>query len=90
MNGRDRYSKTIILTSGRSSGRMVGWSEVALFSPEDVGVQVQFLVWILPFFFSLIVFLRFGFLLFILTADPVSFARFLRKRISSIIYKGID
>ena len=41
-------------------------------------------------FFSFIVFLRFGFLLFILTADPVSFARFLRKRISSIIYKGID
>ena len=28
-------------------------------------------------------FLPFGFLLFILTADPVSFARFLRKRISS-------
>ena len=37
----------------------------------------------LPVFFSFIVFLPFGFLLFILTADPVSFARFLRKRISS-------
>ena len=36
-----------------------------------------------PFFFSFIVFLPFGFLLFILTADPFSFARFLRKRISS-------
>ena len=36
------------------------------------------------FFFSFIFFLLFGFLLFILTADPVSFARFLRKRISSI------
>ena len=36
-------------------------------------------------FFSFIFFLPFGFLLFILTADPVSFARFLRKRISSLI-----
>ena len=36
-------------------------------------------------FFFFIVFLPFGFLLFILTADPVSFARFLRKRISSIL-----
>ena len=34
-------------------------------------------------FFSFIVFSHFGFLLFILTADPFSFARFLRKRISS-------
>ena len=34
-------------------------------------------------FFSFIVFLPFGFLLFILTADPFSFARFLRKRIFS-------
>ena len=31
-------------------------------------------------------FLPFGFLLFILTADPVSFARFLRKRISSFMH----
>ena len=38
------------------------------------------------FFFSFIVFLPFGFLLFILTADPFSFARFLRKRISSLIW----
>ena len=37
------------------------------------------------FFFSFIVFLPFGFLLFILTADPVIFARFLRKRTSSNI-----
>ena len=35
------------------------------------------------FFFFFIFFLPFGFLLFILTADPVCFARFLRKRISS-------
>ena len=40
-------------------------------------------------FFSLIVFLPFPFLLFILTAvDPVSFARFLRKRISSYDIQG--
>ena len=50
---------------------MAEWSEIALFSLEEVGMQVQ------------IVFLPFGFLLFILTADPVSFERFLRKRISS-------
>ena len=37
------------------------------------------------FFFSFIVFLPFGFLLFILTADPVSFVRFLQKRISCFI-----
>ena len=37
------------------------------------------------FFFPFIVFfLPFGFVLFILTADPVSFARFLRKPISSL------
>ena len=35
------------------------------------------------FFFSFIVLLPIGFLLFIFTADSVSFARFLRKRISS-------
>ena len=35
-----------------------------------------------PVFFPIIL-LPFGFLLYILTADPVSFARFLRKRISS-------
>ena len=34
-------------------------------------------------FFSFMFFLPFGFVLFILTADHVSFARFLRKRISS-------
>ena len=38
---------------------------------------------------SFIVFLPLGFLLFILTADPVSFARFLRKRISSILTKTL-
>ena len=33
----------------------------------------------LRFFFSFIIFLPFGFLLFILTADPFSFARFFAK-----------
>ena len=56
------------------SSRMAEWSEIALFSLEEVGMQVQ------------IVFLPFGFLLFILTADPVSFARFLRKRFSSFMH----
>ena len=48
-------------------------------------MQVQIPTWLLPFFFffSFIVLLPFRFLLFIFTADPVSFARFLRKRISS-------
>ena len=48
---------------------------------EDVGLQVQ----PVPVFFLVcFTFLPFGFLLFILTAYPVSFARFLRKRISSL------
>ena len=46
-------------------------------------MQVQIPAWHRPVFFSFIAFLPFGFLLFILTADPVSFAIFLRKRISS-------
>ena len=41
-------------------------------------MQVQIPAWQLPVFF-----LPFGFLLSSLTAGPVSFARFLRKRISS-------
>ena len=62
---------------------MAEWSEAALFSLEAVGVQVQIPARPPPFF-SFMVFLPFGFLLFILTADPVSFTRFLRKRISSL------
>ena len=68
------------------SGRMAEWLKGILFSLEEVEVQVQIPAWLLPIFlllFSFIVFLPFGFLLFILTADPVSFARFLRKRIPS-------
>ena len=63
---------------------MAEWSDVALFSPEDVGVQVQIPVWLLPLFFFFHLFFTLWLLLFILTADPVSFARFLRKRISSL------
>ena len=62
---------------------MAEWSEIALFSLEEVGMQVQIPVRLLQFFFFFHrFFLPFRFLLFILTADPVSFARFLRKRIS--------
>ena len=88
MNGRERYFKTFNFKCGWYNGRVAEWSEVAVFSLEEVGVQVQFPAWPLPFF-SLIVFLPFPFLLFILTAvDPVSFARFLRKRISSYDIQG--
>ena len=41
-------------------------------------------------FFLSSFFLPFGFLLFILTAEPVSFARFLRKRISSTTVKALS
>ena len=68
------------------SGCMAQWLKAALFSPEEVGMQVQIPAWHLPVFFSFIVFLPFGLLLFVLTADPVSFARFLRKRISSYLF----
>ena len=64
---------------------MAQWSEAALLTLEDVGVQVGILVWQFAFFFSFIAFLPFGFLLFIPTADPVSFARLLQKRISSLV-----
>ena len=75
-------SRLLILKSNRRSDRMTQLSEIALFSLEEVGVQVRIPA---QFFFSFIVFLPFGFLLFILTADPFSFARFLRKRISSML-----
>ena len=81
MNGRERYFNT---TFNWCNGRMAEWSETVLFSLEDVGMQVQNQAWLLPFF-CFIVLLPFGFLLFILTADPVSFARFLRKHISSLL-----
>ena len=45
--------------------RMAHWLEAALFSLEEVGMRVQIPPWQLPVFFSFIVFLPFGFLLFI-------------------------
>ena len=72
MNGRERYFKNINLPFHCCSGGMAEWSGAALFFADEAVVQVQ-----IQFFFP------FGFLLFILTADPISFARFLRKRISS-------
>ena len=83
MNGRERYFNTV-------NGRVAQWAKALFFSPEEVGMQVQILAWYLPVFFSFIVFLPFGFLLFILTADPVSFARFLRKRISSLFADSLE
>ena len=71
-------SRLLIFNLRRRRCRMAHLLEAALFSPEEVGMQVQILPWLPPvfLFFSLIVFLPSGFLLLILTADPVSFARF--------------
>ena len=71
---------------GCCSGYVAEWSETAFFSLEAVGVLVQIPAWLPPFCVLSSFFLPFGFLLFILTADPVSFARFLRKRISSLCF----
>ena len=80
-------STLFILMSYRRSGRMAQLSEAALFSLKEVGVRLDSNPGVsTSIFFSFIVFLPFGFLLFILTADPVSFARFLRKRISSFMH----
>ena len=70
---------------------MVAWpsgQKPSFFSLEEVGVQVEIRRGYFQVFSSFIVFLPFGFLLLILTADPVSFARFSRKRISSLFYKA--
>ena len=71
---------------GCCSGHVAEGSETEFFSLEAVGVLVQIPAWLPPFCFLSSFFLPFGFLLFILTADPVSFARFLRKRISSLCF----
>ena len=88
MNGREKYFKTINFDEFSTQ-----WSHGPVvrgrtFSLEEFGVQLgSNPAWLIPFFvFSFIVFLPFGILLFILTADPVSFARFLRKRISSFMH----
>ena len=64
-------SSLLIFTENGYSDRMAQWLEAALFSLEEVGMRVQIPAWEAPFFFfSFIVVLPFGFLLFILTADP--------------------
>ena len=73
-------STLLILMSDRRSGSMAQWSEATLFRWRKLGCNwVPTPACLLPFFLSFIVFLPFGFLLFILTADPVSFARFFAK-----------
>ena len=85
MNGRERYFKNY--KSYRFIGVVAAWpsgQKPNFFSLEEAGVQVQIPVWLLPgFFFLSSFFYPLPFSLFLLTADPVSFARFLRKRISS-------
>ena len=83
-------SRLLIFNGYAYSKRMAQWLEAALISLEEDGMRVRIPSWQPPFFFSFIVFLPFGFLLFILTADPFSFARFLRKRISSLNSNLID
>ena len=87
MNGREKYFNTISFDE-----LWVQWSHAPVvrgrtLSLEEVGVQLGSNPGVsTSIFFSFIVFLPFGFLLFILTADPISFARFLRKRISSFMH----
>ena len=87
VNGRERYINTVNFQNHLGSGRMAQWLVAALFCRRKLECRFKSRRGIFQFFFSFIVFLPFGFLLFILTADPVSFARFLRKRISS--YSGL-
>ena len=66
-------STLLILTSYRCSGRMAQLSEGALVRWRKLGCNwVPTPACLLPFFFSFIVFLPFGFLLFILTAEPLA------------------
>ena len=80
-------STLLIFKNQLGSGRMAQWLVAALFCRRKLECRFKSRRGIFQFFFSFIVFLPFGFLLFILTADLVSFARFLRKRISS--YSGL-
>ena len=87
MNDREKYFNTINfdeLSVQRSHGPVV---RGGTFSLEEVGVQLGSNPGVsTSIFFSFIVFLPFGFLLFILTVDPVSLERFLRKRVSSFMH----
>ena len=79
-------SRLLILKIKGRTDCMAHWLEAALFSLEegwDAGSNPPMAT---SGFFSFIVFLPFGFLLVILTADHFSFARFLRKRISSSLF----
>ena len=87
MNGRGKYFNTINYDESWAQ-----WSHGPVvrgrtFSLEEVGVQLGSNPGVsTSIFFFFHRFLPFGFLLLILTADPVSFARFLRKRISSFMH----
>ena len=77
VNRREKYFHIF------NSGVVVAWpsgQRPYFLDGGTVGVQVQIPGWLLSFFFF-IVFLTFGFL----TTDHVSFARVLRKHISSLI-----
>ena len=81
MNGRERYFNIIILIYSWCSGRIAEWSEAALFSLEEVGVQVQIPGCQLPFFFFLSSFFSpFGFLLFISSRGGTIRAIYTRKK----------
>ena len=86
MNGREKYFNTINFDE-----LSVQWSHGPVVRGRTYRWTKLGCNWVpapaclLPFFFSFIVFLPFGFLLSILTADPVNFARFLRKCISNFV-----
>ena len=85
MNGREKYFNNINfdeLSAQWSHGPVV---RGRTFSLEEFGMQLGSNPSVADSIFCF-VFLPFGFLLFILTADPVSFARFLRKRFSSFMH----
>ena len=84
-------SKLLIFTGNGCSDRMAQWLKAALSLLEEVlDARSNPRLATSIFFFSFIVFLPLGFLLFILTADTFSFARFLRKRISSYRLLSIE
>ena len=81
-------SRLLTFTGYGCSDGIAQWIEAAFFRWRKLGCAFKSPRGNLRFF-SFIVFLPFGFLLFILTADPFSSARFLRKRISSLYGRGI-
>ena len=78
VNGREKYFNTF------NFGVVVAWpsgQRPHFLAGGTVGVQVQIPGWLATSVLFFIVFLPFGFL----TTDHVSFARFLRKHIFSLI-----